>query len=200
MKKDSLIYTIIFTAISAFVFVFLLSLANSATKEQVEKGNRILEAKAYLAAAGIALSESDNPLEMFDKAYPDFNSDNFIQETVINGRKILVAPFQGSGLWGTITGVMGMTSDFERIVGFEILSHSETPGLGGRIDETWFKDQFKGESVANGIIVNANGSGDSDSNNGQVDGITGATRTSDSIETIVNQQIETMKSAKGGNN
>lgn len=199
MKKDSIIYTVIFTAISAFAFVFLLSLANGATKERVEENNRVLEARAYLTAAGIAVTEDMDAEAEFKKAYPGFDKTKDFQETTINGQTVIVSPFQGSGLWGTITGVLGMTSDFSRIVGLEILTHSETPGLGGRIDEAWFKEQFKGEYVVDGITVRqGTGQGDTDSDNGLVDGITGATRTSDSIQVIINQQIENMKSAKGG--
>ncbi len=86
------------------------------------------------------------------------------------------------------------------ITSYNKLNH-ETPGLGGRIDEAWFKEQFKGEYAANGIVVKHGGSGgDTDPDNGQVDGITGASRTSDSIQVIVNQQIDKIKIELGGTN
>lgn len=199
MKKDSIAYTIIVAALSSFIFVFLLSLADGATKGKVAENNRILEARAYLAAAGTPAGEGADAEALFKAAFPAFDPGKPYQETSINGETIIVSPFQGSGLWGTITGVIGMTADFSRIVGLEILSHSETPGLGGRIDEAWFKDQFKGEYAAKGIVIRkGTGKGDADKDNGTVDGITGASRTSDSVQAIVNRKIEELKAAKGG--
>ncbi|MBN2657582.1 MAG: FMN-binding protein [Spirochaetales bacterium] len=201
MKKDSLIYTVLVTAVSAFIFVFLLSLANGATSEKVAENQRVLEAKAYLTAAGIAVKEDMDVEKELMTVFPQFDSARPYQETTLNGKKLIVAPFQGSGLWGTIYGVLGMSADFSRIVGMEILSHSETPGLGGRIDEAWFKDQFSGEYAVDGIVIrHGGGKGDTDKDNGEVDGITGASRTSDSLQQIINDQIDKMKSAKGGMN
>lgn len=199
MNKDNIFYTIMISALSAFIFVFLLSLANGATKEKVAENSRIIEAKAYLTAAGIPAQSDSEAETRFNQAFPYFDGAKPYQETVINGETIIVSPFRGSGLWGTIYGVIGMSADFTRIVGLEIVSHSETPGLGGRIDESWFKDQFKGEYAAKGIVItHGGGKGDTDKNNGQVDGITGASRTSDSLQIIINQKIDELKAAKGG--
>jgi len=199
LPKDGLLYTVIVSIISAFLFVFLLSLAYGATKGKVEENQKLTEARAYLLAAGVEVDVDMDVDASFNTYFPNFEADSAYQTTTVNGEPVVVSPFQGNGLWGTITGVLGMTSDLQRIVGFEIVSHVETPGLGGRIDEAWFKAQFKGENAANGIIVKHGGSGgDTDPDNGQVDGITGASRTSDSIQVIVNQQIDQIKSELGG--
>ncbi len=201
MKKDGIIYTVTVSVISAFLFVFLLSLAYGATKGKVEENKRLIVARAYLVAAGIPIEENMDIEAVFKEYFPEFNPDSPYQTTIVNGQSVVVSPFQGNGLWGTITGVMGMSSSLDRIVGFEIVSHVETPGLGGRIDEAWFKEQFKGEYAAGGIVVKPGGSGgDTDPDNGQVDGITGASRTSDSIQVIVNDQIKRIKSELGGDN
>jgi Na+-transporting NADH:ubiquinone oxidoreductase subunit C len=199
MKKDSLVYTVIVSVFSAFIFVFLLSLAYGATKGKVEENQKLTEARAYLVAAGISVEEGIDIEETFNSNFPDFDSNELWQKTVVNGTSVIVSPFQGNGLWGTITGVIGMTANLERVVGFEIVSHVETPGLGGRIDESWFKEQFRGEYAVNGIEVQHGGSGgDTDPDNGRVDGITGASRTSDSIQVIINQQIDMLRSELGG--
>ena len=201
MKKDGLLYTVIVSIVSAFLFVFLLSLAYGATKGKVEENQKLTEARAYLVAAGIEIDESMDIEALFNTNFPNFDTGSAYQTTTVNGESVVVSPFLGNGLWGTITGVIGMTSDLQRIVGFEIVSHVETPGLGGRIDEGWFKTQFNGEYAGNGIVVKHGGSGgDKDPDNGQVDGITGASRTSDSIQIIVNQQINKLKLELGGTN
>jgi len=201
MKKDGLLYTVIISVVFAFLFVFLLSLAYGATKGKVEENQKLIEARAYLVAAGIEVDDDMDIEASFNSSFPNFDTESAYQTITVNGKSVVVSPFQGNGLWGTITGVIGLTSDLKRIVGFEIVSHVETPGLGGRIDEAWFKEQFKGEYAANGIVVKHGGSGgDTDPDNGQVDGITGASRTSDSIQIIVNQQIDKIKIELGGTN
>ncbi|MDA3810667.1 MAG: FMN-binding protein [Spirochaetaceae bacterium] len=201
MNKDQLYYTVTITAISTFIFVLLLSLANNATKAKVEENNRLIEAKAYLTAAGVTLTEEMDYEALFNTVYPDFNKEKSYQTANVSGKSIIVSPFQGNGLWGTIRGILGISTDLQRIIGIEIISHVETPGLGGRIDEPWFKNQFRGEFVGDGLIVRHGGSGgDKNPDNGIVDGITGASRTSDSIQKIINLQIKKLKSDMGGNN
>ncbi len=201
MKKDGIIYTVVFSFIIAFLFVFLLSLAYGATKEKVAENARITEAKAYLSAAGIEIDDPGKIESAFKKAFPSFNEKAPYNTTTIDSKKIIVSPFSGNGLWGTITGVIAVTADLKRMVGLAIISHNETPGLGGRIEEKWFLDQFRGESISAKIEVSrGGGSGDTDPDNSKVDSITGASRTSSAIEVIVNGKIDELKKMIGGTN
>ncbi|MCK5735709.1 MAG: FMN-binding protein, partial [Spirochaetaceae bacterium] len=65
----------------------------------------------------------------------------------------------------------------------------------GRIEEDWFKDQFRGEVIPeNGITVRkGEGGSDKDPDNGVVDGVTGASLTSTAMEVIVNNQIAELR-------
>ncbi len=202
MKRDGLVYTVIFSFITAFAFVFILSLAYGATKGKVEENARITGEKAYLAAAGFEVSASMTPSEidsMFREKFPGFKEDAPYSETAKDGKQIIVSPFSGNGLWGTISGVIGVSRDVKRMVGISIISHNETPGLGGRIEEKWFLDQFKGEDISGGIkIRRGGGEGDKDLDNGAVDGITGASRTSSALEVIINKKIDMLRKELGG--
>lgn len=200
MKKDGVFYTVIFSFIVAFIFVFFLSLAHGATKGRVAENSRLIVERAYLSAAGIRIADKNKTEEVFKKDFPDFNPAAQYTETVVDGKDIILSPFQGNGLWSTITGVIGVSKDMSRMIGLSIISQNETPGLGGRIEEKWFLDQFKGENIKNGIKVLHGGTGDSNPNNGEVDGITGASRTSSSIEVIVNNKIDMLKKELGGGN
>lgn len=194
MKKDSLMYTVIFSFTITFILVFILSLASSSTNKIVEKNERITVARAYLLASGVNIDENSDITSLFTKTFGVESPGIDPLKANIEGHDIIVSPFSGQGLWGTITGVIAVNANFSNIVGFEITSHSETPGLGGRIEEDWFKDQFKGETLANDIkIVQSGGMGDSDPNNGILDGVTGATRTSESVQIIINKQIRALK-------
>jgi len=67
----------------------------------------------------------------------------------------------------------------------DFTSHNETPGLGGRIDEAWFKEQFRNRK----IVIGTGLSYDTEQEN-QLDAITGATSTSRSILNILNDVID----------
>jgi len=200
MNKDGFIYTVVFTFIGAFVFVFGLSLANGVTRPLVEANQKIDFYTALLTAAGI---ETDGDVEeAFEEKFPGVNEEETeLFQTTVDGETVLIRRFSGSGLWGTITGVLAVNEEIDRIQGLDIISHNETPGLGGRIEEQWFIDQFRNESIASGSITVKKGTGeggDQNSENQQVDGITGASLTSKSMETIVNNTIELIKDEKGG--
>ncbi|MDF1568486.1 MAG: FMN-binding protein, partial [Spirochaetaceae bacterium] len=86
-------------------------------------------------------------------------------------------------------------SSLSQIIGLDVISHSETPGLGGRIEEDWFKDQFREEQIGpDGITVRKGEGGvDDDKENSTVDGITGASLTSAAMEVIINNEIEYLR-------
>ena len=64
------------------------------------------------------------------------------------------------------------------VKGIEILSHSETPGLGARITESDFTDQFVGLNIDD-ISLTQDG--------GQIDGLTGATISSQAVVDAVRE-------------
>ena len=154
MNKNSLIYTVIFSFITAFFFVFLLTLADGMTKEKTEGNERKTFYKAVLKSAGIDYKSDDDSVPVLEKYFSGYMEGDTVLKTNADRKDLLIKVFRGSGLWGTITGVIALSSDLERIAGFEIISHNETPGLGGRIDEEWFKDQFAWEKISpEGITV-----------------------------------------------
>ncbi len=200
MNKNGLLYTVIFTFIVAFFFVFFLALAAGATREQVEINQKLAVQRAVLSALDLLPDDPSGIAEVYDRRFDSIPAAGDLITTNIDGQDVIVSYYSGSGLWGTITGILAVDKSLDRIVGFEIISHNETPGLGGRIDEDWFKQQFRNEKISEeGITVRkGTGSEDTDPENAAVDGITGASLTSASVQTIVNTQLAAMK--KGGSN
>ena len=196
MNREGTIYTIVFVFIVSFAFVLLLSLTNQATIEQVELNQEIVRQGAILSAMGIEAEGSEEIQEKYDTVATDPDAGLYV--ATVNGQLVYGTQFAGPGLWGTIEGVIAVTADLREIVGIEIVSDNETPGLGGRINEPWFKDQFRGERVtAGGIdVTQIAGDGDPDRVNGLIDGVTGATRTSDSMEAIVNRELQRLQNAE----
>lgn len=112
-----------------------------------------------------------------------------------NGQAIqgYALPLGGPGFWGPIHGMVGISPDATRILGIAFIKHSETPGLGGRITESWFTDQFKDlplhpiEGDQNIFYFKPEGTGKAAN---ELDAITGATNTSSAVETFLNQELD----------
>ncbi|MEK6764703.1 MAG: FMN-binding protein [Planctomycetota bacterium] len=81
-----------------------------------------------------------------------------------------------------------VSPDLETIKGIEVLDHTETPGLGGRMTEDEFKRQFIGKKLKPKIsLVREKETVGSN----EVHAITGASYTSKGIEDIINEAMKT---------
>lgn len=102
-------------------------------------------------------------------------------------------PISGPGFWGPIFGMVGVDSKADKVLGVDFYKHSETPGLGARMTEKWFRDQFSGLSlVSKGkegkiFLLKPPGTGKAPS---ELDAITGATGTTRGIEAFLNRDLE----------
>lgn len=198
MNKESFLYVVIFTFIVAFVFVFVIALADNATAERVTKNREQITAQAFLNAVGNPIEDKEKALAEFSAIFGKVEGLN-VSRAKIGGEVVLVKQFTGQALWGTVVGVLAVNEDVTRVIGLDIISHAETPGLGGRIEEPWFKNQFRNELIPAGGIVFTKGEGGGDTNpdNGTVDGVTGATLTSSSMEVMINNEINTLRKEAG---
>jgi electron transport complex protein RnfG len=74
------------------------------------------------------------------------------------------------GFGGDLKIMVGIDLTAGKIIGMEVVSHSETPGLGARIEETTFRRQWQGLPAGDTVALNGEG--------GTIDAISGATTTS----------------------
>jgi Na+-transporting NADH:ubiquinone oxidoreductase subunit C len=58
-----------------------------------------------------------------------------------------IMPVDSRGLWGRISGYLALKKDGTTVSGFTVYNHSETPGLGGEIDKSWFQKNFAGKKI-----------------------------------------------------
>lgn len=96
-------------------------------------------------------------------------------------------PINGPGLWGSIIGYIGLNKNYTEIIGIDFVIQSETPGLGGRISENSYKEQFRSIDISgksDNFIIS---SPEPDSN---VDAIAGATQTSAAVVKLINEDIK----------
>jgi Na+-transporting NADH:ubiquinone oxidoreductase subunit C len=109
--------------------------------------------------------------------------------------------FQGQGVWDVIRGIIVLTPDLNVVRNLRFLGHSETPGLGGRIEEEWFLTQFQGLSIAwdrpqdSRVIIGT--ALEPDATN-RIDAITGATGTSQALMRMLNEDLHRFREAYQG--
>ena len=84
--------------------------------------------------------------------------------------------------------------DLETLKGIEVLDHSETPGLGGRMTEESFKKQFVGKKLKPRITLIK---GRKAEGTNEFDAITGATNTSRGVEAFLNDAMKEFWEGQG---
>lgn len=105
--------------------------------------------------------------------------------------KKIVLPVHGQGFLSTMYGFIALESDANTICGIKFYEQNETPGMGGEIDNPAWRSLWRGKRVydeeGNNVIEVITGDNDRRSAGQlhQVDGITGATRTSRGVNNIL---------------
>lgn len=189
--KKTFAYPIIFMAVVTAIFTFVLAFLNYSTAETIEFNEETELRKKILYVLDIE-TESDDSEEVkkiFDERIEETKVDEDIVYSLRSGEEVVAYafPVRGAGLWGSILGYVGISADYSEIIGIDFINHSETPGLGGRIEEEPYKEQFRGlklSSDGTDYIIYKPSSG------GNVDAISGATLTSQSVSNFLNEDIE----------
>ncbi|UCG35336.1 MAG: FMN-binding protein [Candidatus Omnitrophota bacterium] len=100
---------------------------------------------------------------------------------------------QGQGYQGKIKILSVIDSNLKKLVGIEIIESVETPGLGAKIQEDEFRNQFKELNTLPAIeCVKEEAKKDY-----QIKAITGATVSSRAVVSILNKRIEKLKEELG---
>src|SRR5690606_15978626 len=103
----------------------------------------------------------------------------------------LILPVRGYGLWSTMQGFIAVKGDLNTVTGFGFYEHGETPGLGGEIDNPQWKALWPGKEVFNAEgevalhVIKGNVDRSSPAAKNQVDGIAGATLTSNGVNYLL---------------
>ncbi|KAA0019362.1 Na(+)-translocating NADH-quinone reductase subunit C [Salinicola corii] len=64
-----------------------------------------------------------------------------------NDPEQIVMPIRGQGLWGLMEGFLSVRGDGNTIVGLSYYDQSETPGLGGEVDNPRWKAKWDGKKI-----------------------------------------------------
>ncbi|MCK9444171.1 MAG: FMN-binding protein [Tissierellaceae bacterium] len=190
--KKSFSFPIIFMIVITAFFTFILAFLNYSTADKIALNQEIELSKKILYIFDI-LPETNNPNEIVQMFQDRIESTPFGDHEIYSYKnedgEVLgyAVPVNGPGLWGSVEGYIGISADYSTVLGLDFISHSETPGLGGRISEEDYKGQFRGLDLTgatddNYIIYRP-------SPGGNVDAIAGATLTSKSVSKLINEDL-----------
>ncbi len=106
------------------------------------------------------------------------------------GIEKIILPIKGYGLWSTLYGFIALESDLETVAGIGFYEHTETPGLGGEVDNPKWKSSWIGKQAYNQgelAITVLKGKADMSraGSESQIDGLAGATLTTRGVDNLV---------------
>ena len=135
-------------------------------------------------------------LELDDDTYIN----DFLPIYKTNNPDGYIIPISGKGLWSTMKGYFAIGEDKNSTLGIVFYEHGETPGLGAEVDKPWFQNQFKidkGKKIfdenQNLVSITVNKKKNTDGKKHEVDGITGATVTSDGVTKFLKRDLDRYK-------
>jgi Na+-transporting NADH:ubiquinone oxidoreductase subunit C len=114
-----------------------------------------------------------------------------------DGTSSYVLPISGKGLWSTIYGYLALANDATTVKGVTFYKHGETPGLGGECENPAWCATWQGKSILDeskklvGVIVKKGKVDEAvpEEKRHKVDGLSGATITSDGITKFVKSDL-----------
>ena len=187
------VFPVLFMLMVTVFFITLVSGIYLATRDNVLSNEQLYLKRAVLFAADIDTPETTSEIERVytERLREVARYDDGGEQTGVAFYEVLgetgaaigyVLPASGPGLWGEIEAVVGFDSTLSRMTGVDFIKQNETPGLGGRITESWFRAQFRGKTAPLSRVAEGTKSGIPT----EFDAITGATITSTAIENILN--------------
>ncbi|MBQ9117154.1 MAG: RnfABCDGE type electron transport complex subunit G [Clostridia bacterium] len=182
ITKDSVLYV---TKICAILLVitmcvaFLLSFVNAITKDTIAANEAAQVSEALSKLFSGASNPTSNPIGgSFDSTVNGFYE-------VKDGETLVgyYADVSPVGFKGAVNMMVALDTE-GKVMGVQILTHSETIGIGTKIEEPEFLSGFVGKS---GSLEYKKGAGANE--NGVIDGISGATYSSKAVINGVNQAL-----------
>lgn len=136
-----------------------------------------------LAHAGETLEIASRPVQV-EKSGRSISYAVF--EALLKGQRVgWVVKTSGQGYADKIELLVGLDAKAETISGLFVLDQKETPGLGAKVIESQWRDQFIGKPAGSALEVTKSGA----SKPVDIDAVTGATISSKSVVQIINTAL-----------
>lgn len=201
LNTNSNTYIIVYSTILVVIVAFLLSFVFQALKPMQDE-NVKLDTKIHkLNALNIRHLKKSAVNTEFSKVYRSYETIDDVSYEIylVNGQTKYLVPVKGQGLWGPISGYISINDDKNTIFGADFQHEGETAGLGALITEEYFQNRFCGKKItdesSDAILLSIVKAGTAGNSNYNVDGITGATLTSNGVDEMVRSGLKNFKEA-----
>ncbi len=194
------IFSVIYMFLLTFFFTAMVSGIHEINRERIAINEEIKLQKIILKVLGIKVAPETPDIRMQgifgERVKLAKREDRIIYRGFAEEGKTLIGyafPLLGPGFWGPIYGMVAIDPKLDRVLGIAFYRHSETPGLGGRITEEWFEEQFKGKKLLpvgkdrRYFSFRPPGTAKAED---EVDAITGATGTSKAVERLIDRNLK----------
>jgi len=177
----------------SFFFGLLIAMTNAALSGRIEQN---MAAKLNdLTKTLLPGAEVFQPVEAdIQVTLPDGSKEKARIFEVLSGDKQRIGwsfNAHGSGFAGPVELVIAVDKDFQKIMGFDVLASSETPGFGDQIKSDFYRKQYTNAPAERLSLVKM---GDPALADTRIVAITGATVSSQAVVNIVNTFLTQVKS------
>lgn len=201
MNKKSPVYILLFMTGICVVFGSGVAAVNFATQGLLEKNaamhrNRVV-CNAFMLEVDGTTADAYEAAVTANIEASEVEGRQIYKRTTGDGEIGFV--FGGMGFWDRITGIVVLSPDLSTVLNVQFLEQKETPGLGARIEEAWFTEQFQGLTInwsdmgGQRVVVGASPNPNAEN---RVDAITGATQTSMALMRFMNEELDRIRALK----
>jgi Na+-transporting NADH:ubiquinone oxidoreductase subunit C len=210
--KDTRAYPVIFMIAVTVVFVGVLAAFQQTTENRVAEYKLFVEQATILKVFGLPAGKDVMKIAPAEVATlyakciqpvekPDHTLGYYLCRSEAGDTLGYAYKIYGKGLWSTIGAFAAFSPDRTRLLSLEIVDEVETPGLGARIEEPWFKQQFAGKTILrDGKPVSFSLIPEGEKvlpNDDHISMITGATITSRAVTDMITAAAAGLKSGQG---
>jgi len=194
------VYTLVYATVLGTVCAAVLTFAATFTKPYQDANREAEEALNILLALNVPdadIATRKEVLALREEKVQEIERGGIMTYVYSPGGanaqpEAVAIRFAGPGLWAPIKGFLAMDPDLTKILAITFYEQEETPGVGGKIVEDWFRQRFidlaiRGADGKPGIII---GAGEDAPN--RVDGISGATMTCNKVQEMLNEAIKSI--------
>ena len=194
LNTNSNAYIIIDRAVLVVIVAFLLAFVFKALKP-MQDANVALDVKKQILYSlnirGLDGQEAEAKYAEVVKEEQENADGQKVYQCEVDGQHVLVASLKGMGLWGGISGYLGIKDD-GTVYGAYFNHEGETAGLGAEIkDSQAWQEKFQGKKIfdADGNVV-LSVVKKVENPETQVDCVTGATLTSNGVDAMLKDGLK----------
>ena len=194
LNTNSNTYIILYSAVLVVIVAFLLAFVFKALKP-MQDANVALDVKKQILYSlnirGLDGQEAEAKYAEVVKEEQENADGQKVYQCEVDGQHVLVASLKGMGLWGGISGYLGIKDD-GTVYGAYFNHEGETAGLGAEIkDSQAWQEKFQGKKIfdADGNVV-LSVVKKVENPETQVDCVTGATLTSNGVDAMLKEGLK----------